>query len=312
MDERFVFKFETSIKTFRGYFDSDAPTGKALFTDVMQLCSSQKIGEYSVGEKGSISIQQVELKGNYCRILFRLTDENIPDHLYYNPLNGSFRLGERQEDEKPAISCHMVIDVSSEHDDFRSYPTAVENVPYLSRSTVYKMLNLICSDHFRSSRDWVPSSGKGKMEKRDFTPRLKARAKKEETIEGLLDRKGKLKEISLTEDTLSDVAGFEPASIKSQSRDIRVRFNSTFGDVAKNGIEAFFKDDGLPHFKRASVTIEDPDTGKDKVIRIDNGQSDLMKSAFIPQIKISDISPPLRMCEVEIHADLCCKIEGQL
>ncbi len=306
MNERYIYLLETKIYTFRSYFNSQAPTAAVLFQDVQNLYGKKKIGTYKFG-KSTISLEKMRVIGGFARMLFRVTNPDIPDNRFYSEAKGKLRDAGREGDEEPAISCHVIVNLDSKFDVFQSYPTAMENVPYLSRSNILYTLNGIFGDHFSEERLWTPKSGK--PENRIFTPKIRHQAPLSETIGGLLDARGKLKDIEIIEETLQESAPFDKAFPHKERRSIKIiPEKASKPKRAKEIIVGYIKDIDFAKVKKVSVSIEDPDHGKSKVISIDPDKQNVLANAFIPQKLLKKIKPQLTACEDDFHDQLTAKM----
>ena len=158
MNERYVYTLETKIYTYRGYFDTQAPTGLELFNAMLGFHARNLINKH-VFAKSTVTVNKMKIVDNIAYILFRITNPDILDNRYFSAQKDQLRDVNREGDEEPAISCHIMINLAPEYDVFRAYPTTLENVPYLSRSIVLYTLNNIFADHLKENRKWTPKSG---------------------------------------------------------------------------------------------------------------------------------------------------------
>ena len=306
MNERYVYLLETKLYTFRSYFDAQAPTATSLFTDLLRIHAQNKIGKYGFG-RSTASLHKMKIVGNYASFLFRVTNPDILDNRYFSETKDKLRDVKRQGDEEPAISCHAIINLDTKFDKFRAYPTSIENVPYLSRSMVLYMLNNIFADHMKEERLWTPK--KGNPTSKPYLPKIKHQAPVSETIGGLLDAKGRLKDIEITEETLQERAAFDNAVTHKVRRSVKIiPETATKPQAMKDFLVSKIKNIDLTEVKKITVSIEDPNHGKPKVISIDPNRTNILDNAFVPQKLLKNISPALTACEDDFHAALTAKM----
>lgn len=310
LDQRYAFKLETHIQTYRKYFESRKPTASKLFLNVKALYDAGSLGSFVNGET-EVSIQDISVTKSEAIVLFRLTDPKIQDRRYFNSNTSAFRDGVRKSGEVPAISAHMVFDISKTYDADHSYPTMIENVDLLSRSMILTAFNNILARHFAKMMDWTSSTGR--IEKRQFQIGLKHQVDKDQTLGSLLDASGVLKVISFDDQVSEDIAAFDPAYPVVGTRKIRFKVeNRPSKKAAKNIVRSILSLRNPLSVKKVRVVIEDPITHKDKAVPINLGQGDLMANAFVPQVLITHIMPELRPCEEKIHKNFCKALAAKL
>lgn len=299
MDERFVFLLETEVHTFGRKFDSQAPTAKKLFTDLKSLCDNKSVPTRIYGNS-EVSISEVITKGDFFVVLFRLADDKIPDNRFQNKKTKTLRDAPRKIDEAPAVSAHFVINAHEKFDIRRAYPTAIENADHVSKSIMLTMLNSVFKQFMNTTKKFTHQSGK--IEVKPFIPRVSYQADYKNTIDGILSRNGSLIGIEYTDETVEQVVLGSKASTVRQKKAIKlIPEKRPRGDEARNFITEIFSRSAAQSAKTAKITIEDPDHGKLKVVNVTKKRSDALKSAFVPQKFVKNISPPLQACEDKVH-----------
>ncbi len=299
LEERFVFVLETEIHTLGRKFDSQAPTARAVFERLEKLHKNNKITPYTFGSS-DVSLSDIAITGDQVEILFRLADYKIPDNRFLNLKTRALRDASRKTDEAPAVSAHLVIDISKKHETKRTYPTIIENSNYLSKTSILRVINAILKDFMTTSREWTPASGKKEM--RPFVPRLAYQVNYQNTIDGMLNRNGAVIGITYADERIEEITMGATATAVRRQRSIKlVPEGKPKGDAARDFIKAALSRKKAKTAKTTKIIIEDPDHGKPKVVSVDMRRSDALKSAFIPQKEIKGITPPLKICEDKIH-----------
>lgn len=300
MNSRFIFVLETEVHTHGRHFDASAPTAREVLEMFVNLKSKKRLPQFVYGDS-EISISDVNIKGDLAVILFRLASDTIPDNRFLNKKTRAMRDAARQKDEAPAVSAHLVIDISSRYDQKRKYPTAIENARYLSKTIMLMAINRVLRENLSVSRKWTSKSGDQKN--RNFTPRLAYHANYRNSINGMIDRNGAIAGIELIDEKIEEVTMGSTASPVTEKRELRIiPAKKPRGDAARDFIKGIFDRSEAASAKTAKIVIEDPEHGKPKVVKIDRSQTDLLKSAFIPQKKVTRITPSLKICEDGIHA----------
>ncbi|MDO6722387.1 hypothetical protein Q4560_03830 [Celeribacter halophilus] len=299
LEERFVFVLDTEVHTLGRKFDSRAPTARRVFEDLEKLYKDKKLTPYKIGNS-DVSVSDIAIQDDHVAILFRLADDKIPDNRFLNLKTRALRDASRKTGEAPAVSAHFVIDISAKHDTKRTYPTIIENANYLSKTTILSVINYILKDFMTTSREWTPAKGEKVI--KPFTPRLAYQADYRNTIDGMLNRNGAVIGITYTDEKVEEITMAAKATAVRRQRSIKlIPEGKPTGEAARDFIKDVLMRKKAKSAKTAKIIIEDPDHGKPKVVSVDTHRSDALKSAFIPQKKLKDIAPPLKICEDKIH-----------
>ena len=118
-----------------------------------------------------------------------------------------------------------------------------------------------------------------------------------------------MKDIEIIEETLQEGAAYDKAIPHKERRSVKIipEIAST-PERMKEFVVSKIKGVDLKHVKKVSVSIEDPNHGKPKVISIDPNKANVLDNAFIPQKLFKKIQPPLTTCEDDFHTMLTGKM----
>lgn len=306
---RYVYLGELHLYTRMNYFPNDVPTAKALFSE-MKIKEAVNKSHFIHGSR-TVSIEDIEVSDNFVEILFHVEDPNIPDHVVRNKTTKSHRALKRDADEDPVVAAHLVVKISKSHDTSKRYPTAIENNEYLPRSYMVLHLNEVCARHFSKLRPWV--SKKKVQENKIWLPRFDFGASKKATIKTAIMQGGKLKGVKWVEQVIKSGTPGDGAHPQTERKQVQLEVaNGPTGMVAQAIIGDWQqKLQQSPTRKNTSIIIEDND--KQKVVPIPSNSTDVLGTAFIPQVEV--VMPkksPLGIFEEKIRADFTSLMKGQL
>lgn len=304
--ERYGFLGEFKIYTFRNSFPNQVPTAQDLFAQLEKLHKSQRHTLERPPRKLRIEQFRITPKG-YAELLFHLTDPNIPDNVLADRTNGKLRTLKRNASEDPAISAHVVINLSSDFDQSRHYPSCIENMDYLPRSLVIQFFN-----------EWMAATlsqqivRKGEKEAKTFQPRFEFVAPASQTIQESLENGGVLKGVKWVEDELVEQTFGDKAFpvVKRTNVGMTVK-NRPTGDAAKQVLADLCGQLTGQKPKTVKVTIQD-ENDREKTVSLDPARSNVLSNIFIPQAHFDNFSPPMDMCESNIRDELVKKMQKAL
>lgn len=304
--ERYGFLGEFKIYTYRNLFPNQVPTAKDLFAQLKNLHKTQAHTLDRPPRK--LRIEKFRITDNgYAELLFHLTDPNIPDNVLANRTNGKLRTLKRNPSEDPAISAHIVINLSSDFDQSRYYPSCIENMDYLPRSLVIQFFN-----------EWMASTlsqqvvRKGEKEAKTFQPRFEFVAPASQTIQDSLENGGVLKGVKWVEDELVEQTFGDKAYpvVKRTNVGMTVK-NRPSGAAAKQVLADLYGKITGQKPKTIKVTIQD-ENDREKTVSLDPARSNVLSNIFIPQAHFDNFSSPMDMCEANIRDELVKKMREAL
>lgn len=305
--ERFVFLGEVRLKTFRNLFMNDVPTAMSVFSELLKL--------HSGGNSHTLSLPPKELKlvefkisnSRYAEMLFRMTDPSIPDNVLSDRQHGTLRTAARMPTEDPAVSAHVVVDLSASHDHERLYPTAIENIDFLPRSLIVNYFNEWMTNELSETRERPE-----KKDKKTYQPRIEFVAPHSQTIAGALESGGVLTGVKWVEDRMEQKSFGDQAYPIEQRTDVAIKVkNRPTGDAAKKILTGAWDKARGKHPKTFKVTIED-ENDRSKTIGIDPTKNNVLSNLFIPQVRIDNFASPAAMCEGAIRGDIIQKMKSSL
>lgn len=310
MKDRYGFKFQVYIHTFRNTFQAIAPTGLELANILLLRFNQGSLPMIPYGVQ-QVSISQMRLVNNEFHILFHLYDPSIQDPDYVNHANGSIRFAARGAGEDPARSAHMVINIDAFYDATRTYPAGFENVEYVSRSLISKFLNdLLWQVAHRQELKVLPS---GKEELKDFSPRVQIQAHASQSLESMLTDGGKLLGIKVATTTLHQTAFGDAAYPVVEEEDISIKVqNEPTGNSAKQILIRAWGSIRARNPKRVTVVIQDDAEDRLKSVSVDVGRGNILENIFVRQFNLGRFNPPLRLCEPAFRNDLIQAIRVKL
>lgn len=301
---RYVYVCEFGVKTVYSRFQP--PNAYETLQRVMELNNQGVLNAFEAGQK-KVTLTKIRFEGRIAKLLFRLTDPDIPDNILENEESGELREATRLEAEVPARSAHLVIDCSEEHDVARAYPATVENVDYLSKSYITLLLNKILRDHFTEER---PKDDTGYLA--TYSPRIEFRGHQSQTISRVLQEGGSLEGLKfVTNKVVEDDFG-DPAYAVLNSTEVTLDVR---GAPSGEGAIAWIRDKYAqfagPDLEQAKIVICDS-SGRVKTSKLDTHLDDVMSNFFILQRLINDFEQPLVACENDIREDVVTKMISEL
>lgn len=296
--ERFCFLAEWRTGTYRNAFPHDAPLASSIFGRVKELHGKGRLAPYRFADK-SISLSDIEVGDDgFATLLIRLMDPSILDNDYLNRQNGQQRRAERLQVEDPVVSAHVVVNCNEEYDFFRQYPTAIENVDFLTKTSIQRYLNMILSQYFRERRQ-VAGGGE-----KIYQPKIELQSPQSHTIAGSFHAGGILKEIKWVEDRVAGGAFADDAYPVHERHDVSISYgNSPTGDAAVNLLRSAWRHISRDRPKKVSVIIEE-DHDRIKTVRVDQMRDDILTNFFITQELIGPLRNPFVRCEAAIRPDV--------
>lgn len=90
---------------------------------------------------------------NMAVLLFRRTDANASNQHFENRRTRTLRPSDRAEDEDPAVSAHLFIDLTPRTAEANTYRAIIEEVPGLGVSYILPLLNMIARERPYLSMD---------------------------------------------------------------------------------------------------------------------------------------------------------------
>lgn len=304
--ERFGFLGLIYIHTYYNLFQNNVPTAANLFDELLRRHDKNPYA-FNQSTK-TIKIREFKISNSkYAEILFQMTDPSIPDHVLSDRDSGDLRTAERKQNEDPAISAHVLIDLNSPHDQRRSYPTCIENIDYLPRSLIIRFFNEWMAGCLSEERTDT-KTGK----KKTFRPVVNFIAPLSQTIEQLLDNGGTLNGVQWVEEKLEDNALGDKAYPIQRRKDVRLKvMNMPTGPAAKEILRTVLPKDLTMLNRSIKVTIED-NNDRLKTIAIDPSKNNVLSNVFIPQAHFSGFNKPLKNCESNLRVDLLEKMKKAL
>lgn len=300
---RYVFELETYIYTYRNLFKSLAPSATDLFAKIDQSFRDGQFPERKYDNQ-TISLKKIQVSAGEAVMLFWLTDPSIPDPDFAKVDTGTLRNASRLTGEEPAISAHLFVKTSASQDQRKSYETYLENVDFLSRSSIQKYLNDIFNSIYSENRLRI-----GESEPKKYSPRVQFRAPYSETLNGILDSGGVLTGVHALEEKLEETAFGDPAHPVFSRNQIEMKIeNRPTGSVAKSILNNAWESLKGRDLKRVSVVIEDEEEEKTKRVRVDLKRQSILENIFVRQRSIGEFSPALRQCEPSIRSDVVAAI----
>lgn len=298
--QRFCFICELGVKTIYGRFP--APSAESLFAEIARNLDLGADFSTELGAR-KYTLTKMSKSGDIVAILFRMTDPDIPDNILENTDDQTLHIFERGEGQVPAVSVHLLVDVSSNHDAKAAYPLCIENVVYLSKSAISYLLNKILSDLFTEKRR-VEDNGPMKT----YSPRFEIRGHQSKTIKNILLGDGKLCGLKMVTNIVQEDGFGEPAYPVTNSSEIHLAIAGKPGGIAaidwlRRKVEAL-RNNGLDS---ARVTIEG-ENGRSKTTKLDLSKQDVTSNYFILQEVMNGFDELLVICEEEIRDDVVSKM----
>lgn len=302
--ERYFYICESKISTFRGYFDP--PTIKELIESLQNHVLAGLVTAVSYGNK-SVSLSDLVVDGGVAAFLFRITDPDIPDSILENSLLRTLREAKREKGEVPALSAHLVINMSKQYDVSHAYPSAIENIDRFPRSTIENYLLRVFGDLFGENR-FHPKHG----EDREYRPRVAFAGHPSKTIERVLNGGGKLHGMHFESVTVKDDGFGEDAYAVTKTEEIHLKVSGKpQGASAVKWIRDKFSKYKLSDNSKIRVVMED-ESGRVKTSRVDNRIIDVASNYFILQERLKDFDTPLAACESSVRMDIVKKVQNIL
>ncbi len=305
--ERYAFIGELRLYTFRNYFPNSIPKASDVFGQLLAAYAKGQSHETTHGTK-SIKLSSFSITNSgFAEILFKLTDPSIPDNVLSDRTNDSLRTAARKKNEDPAISAHVLIDLSQAHDQNKLYPMCIENIDFLPRSLMIGYFNEWLGGTYTKTMD-----RKEKKDKKLFSPRVEFVAPHSHTIQDALDNGGVLTGVKWVEDKMHQQSFGDKAYPIEQRNDvgITVRNRPTGAAAKKILIDTFDRSRGKKP-KSFKVTIVDSNE-RTKTIGIDPSKNNVLSNVFIPQVLMNGFSKPMAMCEPSIRSDMISKMKSAL
>lgn len=305
--ERYAFLGELRVKTYRNLFRNEVPTGINVFRSLKRMHEGGKSHEMSFLLK-IIKIHDFSISNsNYAEILFQMTDPGIPDNVLSDRVSGDLRIAARHSTEDPAVSAHVVVNLSNDYDNARLYPACIENIDYLPKTLIMNYFNQWIAQNLTDKK-----IRGGEKEARIYRPVLEFVAPASQTIQEALDRGGVLRGVKWVEDKMEQNAFGDKAYPVEERKDVALIVkNGPTGDMAKKILKGLWNRARGHQPKSIKVTIED-NNSRTKVVTLDPNLNNVLANVFIPQVYFDNFEPPLAMCEAKPRADLLSKMRRAL
>ncbi len=302
--QRYCYVCELGVKTLYNHFPP--PPILDLFQTFSELLQGGTDLYRDYGER-RVSLSEISIENGKIAALFRLTDPDIPDNILENQNTQELRVAEREDDEVPARSAHIVINADAAYNPAAAYPLVIENVDGLSRSLISALLNHLLGEHFTDER---PKDDSGEL--RTYSPRVEVRGHQSQTLASVLNGGGNLHGVKLVTNKVQEDAFGDAAYSVTKSQEINMKVTGKpSGNRAINFIREKvneYLDQGLD---KAKVVIEDP-SGRVKTSPIDIAMEDIAQNFFILQSRLFGFDEPLLVCEAQIRADVVEKMTQAL
>lgn len=305
--ERFAFLGEVRLYTYRNRFQNLVPTAKDVFSSLLKQHGAGKTFKTQDGHKTFIIADFQIGNSDYAEILFHMSDPQIPDNVLTDVNKGTFRVAKRSNGEVPVISAHFIVNLNSKYDRLKCYPSCIENIDYLPRSQMISFLNQWIASLL--TKELVPP---GKKEAQIFSPRIEFLAPASKTIEDLFDNSGVLTGVKWVEDEkrVHAFGDAEHTYVKRTNVGISVKGRPQ-KDVAKDLLKKILPVGSDTKPMKLKVTVLD-ENQKPKTVAIDPKKNNVLSNIFLPQVHLSNFSPPLQACEKSLHKDMVDKMKAEL
>ncbi|PHQ99481.1 MAG: hypothetical protein COB39_03225 [Marinosulfonomonas sp.] len=295
------------MKTYRNNFQ--APTARQFLTEIQTLKNQDINLSFQKGEQ-CITLHDLRFDGNIAKLLFRITDPRIPDNIVENQEDHSLRTLERNEEEVPAISAHLIVNIDARFDQALGYPATFENVEILSKSNISWFFNQLCEQRFSTQ---IAFDDTGKLKK--YRPNVEIRGHQSQTIGGILNGGGKLHGLRLVttkveQDAFADLA-YPVLEYSDIHMDIIGRPSGQDANSTLQNMWRHLTGRDQTNINSAKVVLEDL-SGRIKTSQIDTRIQDIASNFFISQVHMTDFDIPLTMCEDVIRDDLVSKMISAL
>ena len=302
--ERFIYICEISVSTYRNYFGP--PKGIELFSALKNLHEDGKIGAQVTGNT-RIAVSDIQANGDHFVILIRLSDPSIPDNILENERDFTLRTSERKSGEAPAVSAHIVMDLSAKHDGSSAYPAAIENVDHISMTAISNYLNSVIATNFtRPLERTLPKSKKVVV--CDFRPKITIRGHQSKTISNVLNEGGVLRGMHFETSVETD-GGFGEGAfgvVKTSAVNLKVSGSPT-GKIALDWAVNKYREIRGYGLKKAKIVIENK-YGRSKTVPVNIKQDSIGENFFILQELLGNFDKALRACEAEVRQDMVSKM----
>jgi len=305
--DRYAYVGNIYVHTYRNLFKNDVPLGLDLFTKLKTLFDEQDRFILSRPPK-NIFIKEFELTADrYAEILFHAIDPSIPDNVLANRNDGTLRKAQRKDDEDPAISAHVLIDLDEKFNQSREYPALIENVDYLSRSYIVQFMDAWMD--FTLSEDRLRPGEKATQK---YRPTIKFHASPSQKIQNILEAGGVLKGVKYVETQLEEQTFGDEAYPVIKRKDIGITVkNRPGGNKAVAMLKSFWESIRAENPETFKVIIEDTNH-RSKTLKIDTRKNNILSNFFISQVLLNEFGTPLAMCEENIRRDVIDKMKSNL
>ena len=243
----------------------------------------------------------------YAKLLFWLTDPDLPDREYAHNKTGVRRTAKRDADEDPVLSAHVLIKIDASQDRYRRYPMTIEKVDDLPRTLTIDLINRAFSDHFAEDRDKKGTKGKVK-----YIPRAKFEAPYSHTLDGVLRNGGVLKSVTSVERAVPSTTFGDASYPVVENKDVKLSIgNKPTGQKAVDLIKTIFQTKKSKSLKKLTISIDD-EYGNPKTLPLDIKRNDVLSSFFLKRVTLTGFSTPLGLSEDTFRKDIIDKMKKVL
>lgn len=305
--ERDTYVGELVLYTYYDRFPNDVPTAKSVFNDFVQLFNKRKLKAIPYINK-TITLHDIDLSDHgYAKLLFWLTDPDLPDRDYAHHKTGVRRTATRNSDEDPVLSAHVLIRIDASLDRDRRYPMAIEKVDDLPRTLTIDFINRAFNDHFAEDR--AKKGVKGKVK---YMPRAKFDAPYSHTLDGVLRNGGVLKSVTSVERAVPSTTFGDPSYPVLENKDVKLSVsNKPTGQPAVDLIRSIYQSKKSKSLKKLTISIDD-EYGNPKTLPLDIKRNDILSSFFLKRVTLSGFANPLGLSEDTFRKDMIDKMKKVL
>ncbi len=296
---------ETHLNTAQRSFK--APPIKELLNDIILGFTKSEFDSHLLENGKKVyrlrDIKQID-DNHYC-ILVSMSNEDIPDNVNEEKDTGKLRELTRLENESPALSAHILINVNEVSEGSNLYLTLIENVSRISLSSIVGFLRKISRQTYPEKKE-DPVTKKLKV----YAPLISFLGYQSTTVANMLNNSGKVSSLKFsTTEILSDGTGEEAYSVE-KVKTVELKIKKGLSGVRgiewiKNGVMS--NKDNYEDFR---VTIASDDSRNSPTLNTD--LQDVTQSCFIKQIEVKDFDSDLKSCEDQIRDDVVEKMLKEL
>lgn len=278
-----------------------------IFGEIETLHNSKSLKGFVQGF-ATLSLRKIDLsEKGFAKLLFWLVNPTIPDSEYANQATGKKRIATRLKGEEPVRSAHVLIDLRTQHDAKRCYPTSIEDVDYIPRSMVISYLNRCFKDHFAKKKKRLV-----KKDEQTFRPMCLFMAPHSHTLDGVLDKGGILKGVKwVQEQVVSSTFGDKTYPV-FEHQDVQMSVkNQPTSAYAKKILTDVWNNQKTTKLKGMKVSIED-EFSNPKTLSVDLTKNDILSNVFLKKSHFQGFATPLGLCEENIRSEMIDKMKAAL